>query len=501
MSKLKEAQRPPAADTKTRASPGRDPTIEGRSRGKKAPEATLTSQGEVELLDQEWFAQRLIAEHGEDLLWTDDRRYIWDGEVWTHDKAKRSREWVRKLIDRYRHEAMTIKKELSGGESSKSRRAALDERLRVIGPALRLANARGYDAILDTARTPERRGYEEGFDRKHHLIVTPSEVYDIRCDVVLGHQRGELLTQSTRLDPMSMETYQERWQKFLLEVLGDAETIAYIQRAFGYSLTGFTYAKLLFLLTGPRDSGKSTLVNALANAAGDYASPFSFRAFTLGGQSAGHTDNLAGLRGVRFAFAHEAPPGKRLDAEGLKSFVSGDPIGGVSHKGEKGFTLYPCAKLWMTSNGIPAFDLSDAPLWSRVHVIECSNNFGRSSIGRAFLEPDFAATILQWGIEGAQMWWKDGIAAPGTVTDAVARAKASLNPLTDFLAERTKRDPQESVPTARLYGCYKNWAEVNGERVLSEKKVGLLLKEAGLTSDRPYINGKRTRVWKGIRML
>ena len=62
------------------------------------------------------------------------------------------------------------------------------------------------------------------------------------------------------------------WLAFLDRVLGGkAETIDFLQRAVGYSLTGDIREHCLFLLFGTGRNGKSTFMETLSAALGDYA--------------------------------------------------------------------------------------------------------------------------------------------------------------------------------------------------------------------------------------
>ena len=59
---------------------------------------------------------------------------------------------------------------------------------------------------------------------------------------------------------------------FLEQVTGgDPALIAYLQKVFGYSLTGSTQEHALFFLYGTGANGKSVFVNTLADILGDYA--------------------------------------------------------------------------------------------------------------------------------------------------------------------------------------------------------------------------------------
>ena len=74
---------------------------------------------------------------------------------------------------------------------------------------------------------------------------------------------------------------------------GDEELIAFIQRAAGYSLTGMTGEQVLFFLYGTGRNGKTTLLNALAYAMGDYAATARPETFMVKRHGEGATNDLA----------------------------------------------------------------------------------------------------------------------------------------------------------------------------------------------------------------
>ena len=62
------------------------------------------------------------------------------------------------------------------------------------------------------------------------------------------------------------------WERFIREVFADdAETIAFVQRAVGYSLTGKIIEHVIIVLYGLGSNGKTTLIDALHGLPGPYA--------------------------------------------------------------------------------------------------------------------------------------------------------------------------------------------------------------------------------------
>lgn len=61
------------------------------------------------------------------------------------------------------------------------------------------------------------------------------------------------------------------WHSFLERVTGnDVDLIGFLHRVAGYALTGVTREHALFFLYGTGANGKTTFLNALTGAVGDY---------------------------------------------------------------------------------------------------------------------------------------------------------------------------------------------------------------------------------------
>jgi phage/plasmid-associated DNA primase len=71
-----------------------------------------------------------------------------------------------------------------------------------------------------------------------------------------------------------------------------------------------------------------------------------------------------------------------------------------------------------------------------------------------------------------------------------------MDHLGDFLADRCVTDTKATVAAADLYDAYKAWAQQNGEPTLSNKALGLHLRERGCVAART----NRARGWVGLRL-
>ena len=72
-----------------------------------------------------------------------------------------------------------------------------------------------------------------------------------------------------------------RWLEFLKEITsGNTELVAFLQRWFGYCLTGNISEESLLFVFGPGGNGKTVLLNTIAHIMGDYATMAPIDTFT-----------------------------------------------------------------------------------------------------------------------------------------------------------------------------------------------------------------------------
>jgi len=101
-----------------------------------------------------------------------------------------------------------------------------------------------------------------------------------------------------------------------------------MQRAGGYTLSGETGEQCLFFCYGKGANGKSTLIEVLAAVTGEYGTAMSTKALMQHKHTSrnGHNEEIANLRGLRFASAVETEEGHKFAESRLKQFTGGDTI-------------------------------------------------------------------------------------------------------------------------------------------------------------------------------
>ena len=94
----------------------------------------------------------------------------------------------------------------------------------------------------------------DAFDRDLHLLNTPGGVVDLSSGRMLFHDPARMMSKMTAVAPGGDCPL---WHAFLLRMFnGDRELIAFLQRFFGYALTGSVKEEVFAFFYGTGGNGK-----------------------------------------------------------------------------------------------------------------------------------------------------------------------------------------------------------------------------------------------------
>ncbi len=430
-------------------------------------------------------AERLVARHGPDLLYCADRRswLIWDGARWQPDRRgeiqARAIDTVRAIADEGGATSHLARKELAA-HAKTSQRA---ERIRgMIGLAQSL-----LPVTLDE------------LDADPWLLTTPTATLDLRTGTLHRHRRRDRITRTTRA-PYDPRASCPRWERFLREAVGgDEELVAYLQRAAGYAATGSTRERAIVVLLGPTASGKTTFLELLRAALGDYSAVTPTTTLLGGQHGSGIPADVAALAGARLVIASEADDVGPWDAAKLKLLTGGDSLTARHLYGQL-FTFTPTHTLLLATNRLPQLGRVDEALLGRLHVVPFAppdSGTPRDQGLRAQLESELPG-ILAWIVRGAPEWGRLGLHPPAAMAAARERYRDEHDPVGAWVRERvdlTERAAETRVRDA--YEDYLAWCARADEGPMSERGFGARLADAGLTRRRATHGERR---WVGLRL-
>ena len=135
-------------------------------------------------------------------------------------------------------------------------------------------------AMLDmAAKHPSLVAKASSFDKQKMKLNCLNGIVDLKTGQLNERTSDDLHTKviGTNFNPQAKCP---NFDKFIKEVFGgDGELISWIQRAFGYSLTGSVQEQVLFICYGTGANGKSTLLETISKILGDYSTNADFEMF------------------------------------------------------------------------------------------------------------------------------------------------------------------------------------------------------------------------------
>ena len=429
-------------------------------------------------------ADRIVARHGDDLLYCYSWKkwFRWDGQRWAIDRS--GAVWVRaKEVVR----GLYIEAECEPDAAERDRKTKF---------ALRCEKESCIRAALVLAQS-EVAVVPEDLNQDRWLLNTVSGTIDLRTGQKYAHRRADRITRlcPTVYDPNALCP---TFEKFLLRIFDrDLELICYLQRLFGYSLTGSQLEHLLAVLVGRGANGKSTLIGAVSRVLGtDYAVQLAPNLLFQDKKDA-HPTGVADLYGKRFAATHELDAGTRL-AEGLvKQITGGDRIR-TRRMREDFWEFDPTHTLFLCANTKPVIRGTDDGIWRRIRLIPFRVQIPRNEQDAAL--PDKLAAeapgVLAWLVAGAKEWQWIGLKDPDTVLEATSDYRQDSDVVGQFLSDRCRLGEGLYVSAKLLYEAYGTWhKEALGGEPMTQGILGRRL------SDRGLIRKKHgTYRWEGVEL-
>lgn len=416
-------------------------------------------------------AELLVATHGYDFKYLHDSKkwLAWDGRRWGHDGTAEIHRAAKATIRAMPERAKLIEDD--------AQRAAF------LKFATKSESRHSLDNMVALARNETRvAALSPQFDKDQWLLNVSNGTVDLKTGVLREHRRQDLIT---KLCPVEFDPSAKcpRWLLFLEEIFpAQPETISFLQRSVGYSLTGDTEEQCFWMLIGVGKNGKSKFMEAIKAMLGDYAVSTSMDTFTAkrtDGNAVNPRDGMANLAGARLVWASESDEGKRLSEAAIKAMTGGESIR-TARIYQDDFEFKPTFKIWLSTNHELGIRGSDEGIWRRprrvnfdfvVPVAQRDLQLG------AKLQIEMSG-ILNWALEGLRSYQAGGGLKPPKAVEAATEAYRRSQSLVErFIDERCVRVARESIEASVLYQEFQTWSRASGETVLTQKRFGAEMKK------------------------
>jgi putative DNA primase/helicase len=251
----------------------------------------------------------------------------------------------------------------------------------------------------------------------------------------------------------------ERLWKAVYGKAAHRDMLEYISTLLGYLITGEVNEHAAYLLHGPGDNGKSTLVGALESVLGGHFSGTSSDNFLIMSKKTSSNDlEKLKLRGKRMVTAMEVNAGSKLNEALLKQITGGDILRGRGHYQD--FEDFPAThKIIICCNDLPEITGTDNGIWRRLKLIPCTVAVPKEKKDKDLPKKLHAerAGILNYAIAGLQRFRKDGMREPKRVTDAIQGYREDSDTLQKFVNERCVLHSAAITKAGHFYDAYVHW--------------------------------------------
>lgn len=338
------------------------------------------------------------------------------------------------------------------------------------------------------------------FDLDSWQLCTPTGIVDLHADGGVTPCRPEaMLSRCTRARVDSM-AYAPVWTAFIEQIFcGDNELRDWVQRAVGLSLIGVQRDHLfLFCWGSSGGNGKSTFLNAILHALGDYGVSLP-PGLLIAKKFEAHPTELADLEGARMAVGAEVPKGAAWDEVRIKSLSGGDPV--KARRMRQDFSEFPATHtLWISGNDKPRIQGTDGGIWRRVRLVPFAGQFTHAAdldLPAKFATQAEMDGILSWCLDGAREYAAHGLGKCAAVESATACYREDEDLIGQFLKDRCTLGTTLTVEKAKMREALNCWFADREDKRPSDRELKADLAARQITDGQVHGGD---RVWRGVAL-
>lgn len=322
------------------------------------------------------------------------------------------------------------------------------------------------------------------FDQDPMLLGVRNGVVDLRTGQFLEpHPSQRISKQAGAVFDPNADC--PKWRRFLNTVQPDAAMRSFLQRAIGYTLTGLVDEERWFFLYGKGANGKSVCANILAELFGAYAVTLGSPLVTKNKHENEAERLKARLPGKRLALVNEVAQGDMWDDQRMKEMNSREKIS-ARFLQKEAFDFMPTHTLWVRGNYLPGVTDSGHGFWRRIVPIlfprQLETHEIIADLDRQIIAEELPG-VLNWAIEGALQWQRDGLMIPAAVKATTAEYQEDTDLIGLWLEECCEADGAARTTIADAFESYRHFCGSQGVAYGSKMAFSRMLRARGFTPD------------------
>lgn len=392
--------------------------------------------------------------------------YFFEGHAWKKDRCNQLIHLVtNNVASQYIHAAAVIK-----GLGVESQEETVKELIKRAGVLRFKGRIDRVLALAASQPTLSLTGDEWHSDTL--LIACPNGVLDLRDGSFRDGRPEDYLRTTIPTEWKGSDEPAPRWEKFLCEIFAnDTDLIDFVQRLFGYGLTGLSSDDKFPILWGEGRNGKDTMFETIEEVLGnEMAAPVQSEIIISAQKNPhGATPTLIAMRNRRIVWVSETDEGTRINGAQVKLLTGGGTIAARQlHK--EAIVFKPTHLIMLMTNHKPHTGDDDA-LWKRLLLIEFSQRFVDEPIApnehpcdtmlSAKLKLE-ASGILAWVVKGVKLWQEQGLKPPRQVTENTNAYRKHEDTINQFLVDCCEMGEDYSDGASYIFNKYREWSEENG---------------------------------------
>ncbi|RIL22687.1 DNA primase [Staphylococcus gallinarum] len=423
-------------------------------------------------------AERLKDLFGENIRYnyTSKSWMYYDGKRWKNDDTGRMKILTDKVVDNMKNEKLFVADGIDKEDMEKYRYRHWKD-------------SRNHNKKVNMMKECEHLlpVRNETFDNDFNLFNVQNGYINLKEGQINEHERENYFTKISNVEYTDKADC-PKWDEFLDDIfLGNQELVKFIQRAVGYSLSGYTSEQVLFVLYGNGRNGKSVFLDILNEIFGNYATNIQPQAIMASKNQSDASPEIAKLDGARLVTTTEPNEGERFDEGLLKQITGGDKVS-ARKLYENEFEFTPQFKLWMATNHKPYVRGRDEGIWRRFIIIPFDKQIPLHEIDRDLtkkLKRELPA-IMRWCVDGFLEWQRIGLSEPAIIKEQRDEYRTEMDSIAAFIEECCVVKSDEKVKASLLFEAYDNWAKENHQHRMSSTKFG---KEMAIKFTKKTSNG------------
>ena len=447
--------------------------------GKRARVRESAEPGQTDLGN----ARRLATQHA-GLV-----RYCYPTKSWLVWDGKRYAPDVTGAIERVGKKTIAEIWKQARQEPDSRRRAAL------AGHAARSEGAARIHAMIGLAQSePGVPILPDEMDKDPFLLNCPNGTLDLRTGELRPHNQADLITKLCPT-PYDAQAACPLWEAAILRHMdGSKNLVQFLQRLYGYCLTGDVSEQIFVIFYGKGQNGKSLALNTIRAVMGpDYSLGLTTE-FLMIKKQAEHPTERMDLKGRRLCVAIETEDGQRLSEAFVKYLTGSEPVKG-RHMYSDFVEFIPTHKIILACNHRPRIKSQDYAIWRRIRLVPFTVTIPSKERDKQLPNKLLAEApgILAWIVRGCLEWQRDGLGDPLDVQAATENYRADEDTLGLFLDECCTLHPRAQARASELLDAFQKYT---GDKGMTSTRFGRLLTERGF--DRAKIGGTMYRLGIGL---